>query len=166
MDNLVSIDVDLIIEITRLPPSGEKLEQYLDEKTKEKSMENEIKNKYGTNKGSVGMVIKNINESANKFAKKLMPCKLLRKARKEESPTSVIAAVMQCAKGSLLIWAPYLLNLFLDDCNNAQDLGSKFHYSWLIILIALIGWGEPKYNGFYQRLGKCHTTKYTNLWHT
>jgi hypothetical protein len=30
----------------------------------------------------------------------------------------------------------------------------------------LVGWEEPKYNGFYQRLGKCHTTKYTTLRHT
>jgi hypothetical protein len=33
-------------------------------------------------------------------------------------------------------------------------------------LIALVGWGEPKYNGFYQRLGKYFTKKYTTLWHT
>jgi hypothetical protein len=54
----------------------------------------------------------------------------------------------------------------LDDCKDAQDLGTKFHYAWLIILIALVGWGEPKYNGFYPRPGKCRTTKYTTLRHT
>jgi hypothetical protein len=27
------------------------------------------------------------------------------------------------------------------------------------------GLGKPKYNGFFQRLGKCHTTQYTTLWH-
>jgi hypothetical protein len=69
-------------------------------------------------------------------------------------------------KGTLLSWTPYLLDLFLDDYKDAQDLGTEFHYSWLIILITLVGWGEPKYNGFYPRLGKCHTTKYTKLWHT
>jgi hypothetical protein len=49
---------------------------------------------------------------------------------------------------------------------DGQDLGSKFHYSWLIILISFVCCGEPKYNVFYQRLGKCHATKYTTLWHT
>jgi hypothetical protein len=101
-----------------------------------------------------------------KFVMKLMACKLLRKCHKEESPTGVIATTMQCKKGSLLSLDPYLVNLFLEDCKDAQDLGTEFHYSWLIILMDLIGWGEPKYNGFYQRLGKCHATKYTTLWHT
>jgi hypothetical protein len=36
----------------------------------------------------------------------------------------------------------------------------------LIILIDLVGWGEPKYNEFYPSPGKCHATTYTTLWHT
>jgi hypothetical protein len=35
MDRPVSIDVDLIVEITGLPIDGAKPEQYLDDKTKE-----------------------------------------------------------------------------------------------------------------------------------
>jgi hypothetical protein len=54
----------------------------------------------------------------------------------------------------------------LDDCQDAQDLGTEFHYSWLLILIALVGWRHPKYNIFCQRIGKCHTTQYATLWHT
>jgi hypothetical protein len=97
---------------------------------------------------------------------KLMACKSLRKCRKEEAPARVIVAVAQCTKGILLSFTPYLLNLFLDDYKYAQDLGTNFHYVWLIILISLVGWGEPKYNGFFPRPRKCHTTKYTTLWHT
>jgi hypothetical protein len=51
---------------------------------------------------SRGMIIKQINEPTTRFATKLISCKLLRKWRKEEAPTGVIAAVVQCAKGSLL----------------------------------------------------------------
>jgi len=69
-------------------------------------------------------------------------------------------------KGSLLRWALYLLKLFLDNYKDAQDLGTKFHYAWLIILISLVGWGEHKYHGFYPRPGKWCATKYTTLWHT
>jgi hypothetical protein len=54
MDIRVSIDVDLIAEITGLPTDGEKPEQYLDDKTKEKAIEDEIKSKYGTDIGSWG----------------------------------------------------------------------------------------------------------------
>jgi hypothetical protein len=69
-------------------------------------------------------------------------------------------------KGSLLSWDPYLLNLFLDDCKDTQDLGTKFHYSWLIVLITLVGWGDPTYSAFYKRTKKCHATRYTTLWKT
>jgi hypothetical protein len=42
-------------------------------------------------------------------------------------------------------WAPYLSNLFQVDCKDTQDAGTKFHYSWLITLIAFMGWREPEY---------------------
>jgi hypothetical protein len=47
-----------------------------------------------------------------------------------------------------------------------QDFGTEFHYSWFIILITLVGWGEPKYIVFFHRIGKCCATKYTTLWYT
>jgi hypothetical protein len=93
-----------------------------------------------------------------------MACKLLRKCRKEEAPTGVIAVVVQCAKGVVLSWAPYLLNQFLIDCRDAQDNGTKFHYSWLLILIALVGWKEPKFSSFLDRKGKCCAVRYETLW--
>jgi hypothetical protein len=48
-------------------------------------------------------------------------------------------------------WVPYLLNLFLEDCKDAQDIGTEFHYSWLITLIAFMGWKEPRYVVFCTR---------------
>jgi len=41
-------------------------------------------------------------------------------------------------KRTLLSWRMYLLNLFLEDCKDVQYLGTTFHYSWLIILIAFV----------------------------
>jgi hypothetical protein len=92
-----------------------------------------------------------------------MACKLLRKCRKEEAPTGVITIVAQCAKGVVFSWAPYLLNQFLIDYRDAQDNGTKFHYSWLLIPIALVGWQEPKFSSFLDRKGKCYATCYENL---
>jgi hypothetical protein len=43
MDRLVSIDVDMIAKIIGLPTDGEKPEQYLYDKTKEKALEEEMK---------------------------------------------------------------------------------------------------------------------------
>jgi hypothetical protein len=48
-------------------------------------------------------------------------------------------------------WEPYLLNLFLDDYKDAQDLGTEFHYSCLFTLIAFMGWREPRYVVFGTR---------------
>jgi hypothetical protein len=87
----------------------------------------------------------------------------MRKCRKEEVPARVVEAAVQCTKGRSMSWAPYFLNSFLEDYKDTQDWGSEFHYSWLLILIALIGWKEPVYNKYIERIGKCGTTRYTSL---
>jgi hypothetical protein len=91
----------------------------LDDITKEKSIAEEINNKYGIDKGSRGMIIKQITKPTMIFVTKLMACKLLRRCCKEEAPAGVIEAFVQCAKGSLLSWAPYLLKKKKDDCKDA-----------------------------------------------
>jgi hypothetical protein len=63
----------------------------------------------------------------------------------------------------MLIWAPYLLNLFLEDCRDTQDLWTKFHYSWLLILITLIRWREHQYTYFCKCTNRCRATWYTSL---
>jgi hypothetical protein len=135
---------------------GESLAQSLDDKTKEKSLTEEMKKKYDTERGSCGIIIKIISDTTKKMATQIMACKLLRKCHKEEVPVGVVAAATQCAHGTILSWAPYLLNIFLEDCKDAQDLGTKFHYSWLIIFIALIEWREPPYSYFCERIGRFH----------
>jgi hypothetical protein len=51
MDKPVSIDVELISFITGLPSNGEKPTQYMDDKTKEKELMEEMKKTYGNIKG-------------------------------------------------------------------------------------------------------------------
>jgi hypothetical protein len=48
MDRPVLINIDLITDITGLPTNGKKPEQYLEDKTQEKAISDEIKAKYGT----------------------------------------------------------------------------------------------------------------------
>jgi hypothetical protein len=52
MNRTISIDVDLIAQIIGLPTDGEKPDHYLDDKTKEKGLVEEMKKKYGTERGS------------------------------------------------------------------------------------------------------------------
>jgi hypothetical protein len=55
---------------------------------------------------------------------KIMACKLLRKFRKEEVSVGVFAVATQFFEGITVNWGPYLLNPFLDDCKDAQDIGT------------------------------------------
>jgi hypothetical protein len=88
----------------------------------------------------------------------------LRKYQKQEALVGIIAIVMQCTKGVMFSWVPYLLNQFLIDRIDAQENGTEFHYSWMIILIALAGWKEPKLSSFLDSMGKCYVNIYESLW--
>jgi hypothetical protein len=54
MEKQVSIDVDLIIDITGLPTEGEKPEQYLDGNTKEKDIVEEMRRSLILTRGKEG----------------------------------------------------------------------------------------------------------------
>jgi hypothetical protein len=73
--------------------------QFLDDKMKEKALAEEMTKTYGTERGSHGIIIKRISDTATRMATKIMLCKLLRKCRKEEVPIGVVAATAQCAEG-------------------------------------------------------------------
>jgi hypothetical protein len=98
-----------------------------------------------------------------RMATKIMAYKLLRKFRKEEVSVGVVVAIAQCVEGTMISWGPYFLNLFLDDCKDARDLGTKFHYSWLIMLIAIMGWKELNYVLFSTRPKPNHGAIYLSL---
>jgi hypothetical protein len=94
LERLVSIDVYLIANIIVLPTNGENPGKYLYDKTKEKTLVEEMKKTYGTMRGSRGMIINKINEPVIRLEMKLMACKLIRKCRKEKAPTEVIEIVV------------------------------------------------------------------------
>jgi hypothetical protein len=106
MEQLVSIDVELITYIIGFPSRGEDLVQFLEEKTKQKALVEEIKKKYGTERGSCGINIKHISDVATRMATKIMACKFLRKFHNEEVSTEVVAVASHCVEGTTLSWAP------------------------------------------------------------
>jgi hypothetical protein len=65
----------------------------LDNKAHEKEIFELVKAQFGTSRGNIGIVLKDINDSATSFTNKLMACKMLRKCKKEEAPSGVIAVV-------------------------------------------------------------------------
>jgi hypothetical protein len=76
LDKLVSIDVEIIASIIRLPFWGMDPAQFMDDKTKEKSLAEEMKKKYGTDRGTRGIIIKRINDVATQLGAKILACKL------------------------------------------------------------------------------------------
>jgi len=53
--------------------------QFLGDKTKEKALSEEMKKKYGTERGSREIIIKCISDAPTRMATNIMACKLLRK---------------------------------------------------------------------------------------
>jgi hypothetical protein len=43
-----------------------------------------------------------------------------------------------------MAWAHYILNEFIDDFLDAQNLGKDFHYSWILLLLAMVLWKAPQ----------------------
>jgi hypothetical protein len=164
MDKPVQIDVALISKITGFPTFGAQPKNFLENKVHEKELAEQVKAQFHTTRVNRGIIIKEINDNMTRFVSKLMACKLLRKCRREEASAGVIAVAVQCTKGMMFSWVSYLLNQFLLDYHDAQDNGTEFHYSWLIILIALARWQDPKFSAFLNRVGKFYTTRYESLW--
>jgi hypothetical protein len=142
---------------------GENPTQYLDEKTKEKTLAEEMKRTHGTERYLCDIIIKRISDAVTQMTTKILACKMPRKYRKEEVLAGVVVAAAQCANGTSLRWVPYLLNLFLEERKDVHDLGTEFHYSWLLMLIMLMGWRESPYSYFCEWIGRCRVTRYTLL---
>jgi hypothetical protein len=145
LDKPVPITIELITKIIGLPIRGMDPMLILDDKSKEKALAKEMKNKYGTDRGTRGIIIKRINDVVTQLGENILACKLLRKCHKYEALAGVIAVAAQCAEGTFMSWVPYMSILFQIEYKDAQKLGTKFHYSWVLTLIAFMGWKELDY---------------------
>jgi hypothetical protein len=126
LDKPIPIIVELITQITGLPTWGMDPALILDDKSKEKTLAEEMKKKYGTDRGTRGIIIKQSTMSTTQLGAKILACKLLRKCRKDKVPVGVIVVAAQCTEGTSMSWAPYLSNLFQVDCKDTQDAGTNF----------------------------------------
>jgi hypothetical protein len=137
------------------------------DKSKEKFVEEKFKDKYDTNRGEHNLDVEIINDDIFRFSMQVLAYKLLRKFHKDQVPIGVIATVVKCVAGVQMNWVKFLVNQLLMDSKEAQDKGTKFHYTCLLILISLVSWRELKDTQFLGVAKKpCLATRYVNLWHT
>ena len=102
-----------------------------------------MKERFGLTKGKHGYHTSMIQEQNIRFTAELLACKIMWKCRPTKVPAPVIRIAINCVEGYSYNWAVYVAKEFLEDARDAQEKGRPFHYSWLIILIALVGWQEP-----------------------
>ena len=70
-----------------------------------------------------------------------------------------------CALGGEFNWSRYFLNDLIDDTTQAQHKPNyKFHYSWLLILIAFTLWANPPDYVHMDVPLPCHGARYQNPW--
>ena len=91
----------------------------------------------------------------------------MRKCRPNEVPAPVVKLAASCAEGYTYNWADFIAKEFLDDVLDAQELGRPFHYSWLLVLIALVGWREPEHSQFVDVPPNMpFAARYASLWYS
>jgi hypothetical protein len=97
----------------------------------------------------------------------LIDGKLVRKS----SPTQVTGFVVdlagKCVEGMQMNWVSYLVNELEKDFREARDLGYKFHFSWLIILITFVTLKMPKGDTFLEiKPSSSLVARFSTLWYT
>ena len=102
-----------------------------------------MKERFGLTKGKRGYQTSTIRHQNIHFTAELLACKLMQKCRPNEVPAPIVSIALNCSEGYSYKWAEYIAKEFLEDVRDAQEKGRPFHYSWLLVLIALVRWKEP-----------------------
>ena len=102
-----------------------------------------------------------------RYAAEILAAKMLRKCRPNEVPAPVVKLAASCAVGYTYNWADFIAREFLEDVQDAQELRRPFHYSWLLVLIALVGWREPEQTQFVDVPPDMpFASRYASLWYS
>jgi len=76
-----------------------------------------------------------------------------------------VSIASNCTEGYRYNWCNYIAHEFLLDCKEAQERNLNFHYSWLLVLIALVAWKEPPEAQFVDISPYTPATaRYASLW--
>jgi len=166
LGNRVDLNVDLIHRITGLSKTGKDSQTHISSKGKDSKLPAALVTNYKLQRGGRAYDLTAIADDTLRFTASLLAGRLLTKVRPKEVTESVIHLAIQVAEGEQFNWCLFLLNIFNQDCLTAQDEANHpFHFSWLLILCALVEWKEPPHTQFLQiRSDDCRGARYANLW--
>lgn len=121
MDSRISINPHLIWRITRLSKQGIDPTSEFVEKDKDKQLAKDIKAKYELKNLGRWYGVSSIHNKGVYFAMQLLVAKLFRKCQHNQVSTLVISLAAKCVKGTIYNWVTFLLNEFIEHCNEAWD---------------------------------------------
>jgi hypothetical protein len=102
-----------------------------------------------------------------RLAYQLIAGKIVRKNRPTHVTEFMVDLAGKCVEGMQMNWVSYLVNELKKDCHEAQDLGYKFHFSWLILLISFVAWKMPKGATFLEiEPSEPLDARFSTLWYT
>jgi hypothetical protein len=74
----------------------------------------------------------------------LVAGKLVRKNQLTQVIGFIVNLAGKCAEGLYMNSVKYIMNQLEVYCKETHDQGYKFHFRWILILIAFIAWEIPK----------------------
>lgn len=167
LEEPIPITDRLIHRITRLPYTRENPTMIFGGKGGEQVLAEAMKEKFKLVKKPRGYAIFNICDPAVKVAMQILARKVTRKCHTDEVLAPVVALASQCTEGVQFNWVDYLHGEFLANCREAQEHNKTFHYTWLLLSIALVAWEMPEDNQFPLVAPNLpEATKYASLWTT
>ena len=135
--------VDLISAIIGLLQKGINPDPYLHNKGGNLD-KNDMNTKYQLLYGGKGFLINSIKDSDVQATTKILCSKVLRKMRPAEYTGATVELAEKCAQGVHINRSQFLLNELMDDAREVQEQPTtKFHFSWILILISFVVWAPP-----------------------
>jgi hypothetical protein len=168
LDRRITVDPALIHLITGLSMQGPDPKKFYPEKTSDRSLAQRINEVYGdVEKGKRGYKVTSIQDGAVRLACQLIAGKLVRKNHPTQVTDFVVDLARKCVEGMQMNWASYLVNKLEKDCQETQDQGYDFHFSWLLILIAFVAWEMPVGATFPEvESSEPLAARFTTLWYS
>jgi hypothetical protein len=116
-------------------------QQFYPGKASDRSLAQCIKEAYDeVEKGKQGYKVASIQDGAVCLAFQLIAGKIVRKNHPTQVTGFMVDLAGKCVEGMQMNWVSYLVNELEKDCREAHDQGYKFHFSWLLVLIAFVAW--------------------------